>query len=257
MKAKRQWLKQVALIGMSVAVILVVAMPVSAQESHPQMSTAEKLTAIQGVLRSHRFAASTQPRGPNLCAALIRDFTTVRNIRAIEPVVVATSKGDPALKKWRQCDDASIYEMKTDDVGKDGYSGLWGLGGPPYRYYRLEVDGNPKNGPEDVLYHETFRDETGRPLGYGSSAYSWVDLEGCAMRGQFGVPWITSWNETYPSNLLRIHAPVTRKGEAYLLELYTYSDDPTGSRYRFKVTPFNTRNFRKAYCSWEETTNAH
>jgi hypothetical protein len=109
------------------------------------------------------------------CKRWYQDLLTGSPYRAIEPDIRADSYDDPRLEKWRRCDKADERDIR--DVRR-AYLGLRQIGSTAFRYYRIEVDGNRDNGPEDVLYHE------GRPSDpTGGNAYNWVDIEGCTYMG--------------------------------------------------------------------------
>lgn len=110
--------------------------------------------------------------GVSNCEEMMDDFLAGKNFRAIEPKVRVNSIDDSRLKKWKQCDDGE----------KGNYGGLEYLGGPPYRYYQIELDNNTKNGPEDMIYYE-YSDKY-----YGMiTGYDWVDLKECEIMGGFQV----------------------------------------------------------------------
>ena len=80
------------------------------------------------------------------------------------------------MVKWRQCEDKGPSAPPLFDF-------LEFLGAPPYRYYRIELDGNTKNGPEDMIYHNMPSDRA-QP---GRTGYAWVDLENCEIKNGFTV----------------------------------------------------------------------
>ena len=95
----------------------------------------------------------------------------------------ADSVNDPRMAKWRQCEEnellSSPFRFESLDL----------LGAPPYRWYRIELDGNKENGPEDMIYHNKCEGET--PIKFcmiSRNGYTWVDLSNCEIKkGGFTV----------------------------------------------------------------------
>jgi hypothetical protein len=141
---------------------------------------------------------------PAYCVRFIDALLTGRSIAAMEPDLRAGTETDPQLRKWRKCDYATPEQMQTKDP-TEGFNGLWLLGGPPFRYYQINIDGISKNGKEDLLYHEMTRGD----LKTGTNGYTWVDLEGCVIKG--GAPVTRS--EKTPENLHAIDLVARYQGE--------------------------------------------
>jgi hypothetical protein len=143
-------------------------------------SEAKKLETIRQLLAKESKIELSQ-YAPSMCHRALKDLLEAKGFEAIEPVVRAESADDPALAKWRQC--AAKYPENDEEArfffhsfkDKD-------LGAPPYRYYVLDLDGNPENGPEDLIYHEMSR---GPEYPLSITGYTWVDLERCQIKGGF------------------------------------------------------------------------
>ena len=95
---------------------------------------------------------------------MMKDFLAGESFKAIEPDVRADSADDPHLAKWKKCEEETI--------SPHGFHWLSDLGGPPYRYYKIELDENKENGPEDILYYNMSKD-----IPRSTTGYVWVD--GC------------------------------------------------------------------------------
>lgn len=138
---------------------------------------ADKLPAIRNALASGKLKAPeyqvvTGYKNFEFCAAFKEDFLKGRNVQAIEPDYEILSVDDQRLEKWmnpKDCPD-------NDDAKRDSVFLSLGLNGvPPYRFYRLELDGNKTNGKEDVVLY--------RSAGNGYwQHYDWVDLKQCLIR---------------------------------------------------------------------------
>ena len=134
---------------------------------------ADKLPVIRNALASGNLKPQTDLKDAAFCSTFKEDFLSGRNVQVIEPSYEWLSVEDPRLGRWM---DAIWNCPGSDDVDptvKFLSLGLYGV--PPYRFYRLELDGNKKNGPEElVLYRESGN-------GYGQR-YDWVDLKQCVIR---------------------------------------------------------------------------
>ena len=81
--------------------------------------------------------------------------------------------------------------MSDQRTEEDHNDNIDRLGGPPYRYYRIELDGNKANGPEDMIYHN----QTSEPGKQGTTGYTWVDLSNCEIKDGFPIIGaLTKWS---------------------------------------------------------------
>jgi hypothetical protein len=132
------------------------------------------------VLKKEKYLRPTEYNAPH-CDQIMKDFLANKNFKAIEPVVRADSINDPRMAKWRQCEEYGLG-------GENVFKSLDLLGGPPYRYYRIELDGNEENGPEDMIYHNKCEGETSiRFCMISKNGYTWVDLSNCMIKDGFSV----------------------------------------------------------------------
>ncbi len=142
------------------------------QETRKFDSEAKKLDFIRQMLTKEKYLRLSQYSAPH-CKQMMTDLLANKNFKAIEPDVRADSVDDPRMAKWRQCEHKDYHDYDVDV--KNFFDWLDNLGGPPYRYYRIELDGNKANGPEDMIYHN----QTSEPGKLGETGYTWVDLSNC------------------------------------------------------------------------------
>jgi hypothetical protein len=204
----------------------------------PEMA---KLKRIQAIATETKFVAVTPAQEPSYCSALLRDLSAGNDVVPVEPDVRSDLAEDPRLDKWRRCDGASPEEMRTNDPAL-GFNLFASLGGPPFRYYRIDIDGEPGGGKEDVLYHELTRGD----LKTGSTAYTWVDLRSCAIRAS--IP-LRRFDRT-PRNLRPADLIVRYKGEYVVVDMYTNSIHSDVPDYRMNAYRLNGRPPRA--CGWRE-----
>lgn len=151
-------------------------------ESHLFPHEADKLLVLRKVVKTHQFKLIVPKTDPR-CSKFLKDLPT-ESVNAVESNVRAITPYDPAIENWHSCDGKD-----PDDVNADPqkfYGGFGYLGVPPYRYYSLELDGDPTDGKEDLLYHETGWSPIIKYRDVGHTGYSWVDLKRCEFKG--GVP---------------------------------------------------------------------
>jgi hypothetical protein len=165
-----------AVVSIILGIIMAFAVNAAAQESMKFDSEAKKLEFIRQMLLKEKII---EPFGSiaGRCEPMLKDLLAGKNFKAIEPVARADSEDDPRLAKWRQCGD--FTHKNLDPMEEYYHLGL--LGEPPYRYYRIELDGNKKNGPEDMMFHG----ESNR--GHGNPSYEWVNLKQCRIMGGFAA----------------------------------------------------------------------
>ncbi len=162
------------------AVLFFVCFNAFAQETMQFESEAKKLEFIRQVLKKEKYLRPTEYNAPH-CKQIMKDFLANKNFKAIEPVVRADSINDLRMAKWRQCEEYGLG-------GENVFKSLDLLGGPPYRYYRIELDGNEENGPEDMIYHNKCEGETSiRFCMISKNGYTWVDLSNCMIKDGFPV----------------------------------------------------------------------
>ncbi|WP_428634637.1 lysozyme inhibitor LprI family protein [Sedimenticola sp.] len=169
------------------------------QESHYFEKEADKLLVMRDVVRQQQQQLSfsrSDIKEPGFCAEFLNDFAVGKNIKAIEPDLRTNDAEDPRLNKWHHCNKDPEEGTKLDS-----FYTIRDLGGPPYRYYQIELDRNPGNGKEDLIYHED--DDRG-----GSTGYAWVDLKACVSK--VGGAGVTSWQamRKVPRNLYRLNTVI-------------------------------------------------
>ncbi len=239
------------LAGLLIAAGILLATPdtADAQESHQFKNEKQKLAAFQKTLRTVKFKFSDGVR-PDYCGVLMTDLIVGRNVRAVEPVARAMSVDDPRLKKWRECEEFQPEGGISIDPPQFFYLAF--LGGPPYRYYRVDLDDNPRNGKEDLIYHEDEVRLVDELPKFGRAGYTSVNFEKCLVTGRHPVSFL---GDKFPPNFYRIHMLVTHQGKPLVLELVPYTDDPGLSNYHFRAT--DVRVQAKELCIWHESINRH
>lgn len=110
----------------------------------------------------------------NFCTAMYQALASASpEVRYIEPVLRTEDPLHPALAVYRQCG-----ELKPDGIGghpgsPDGiYLGL-DEASHGFRIYRVELDGDPRNGLEQYLYEE----ENARGVSNGNTQYVRVNFQ--------------------------------------------------------------------------------
>lgn len=195
-----------------------------------------------------------------ICKAFPKDLIAGRNIEVIEPEIQILDANDPRLGgllhvpvgdkvehldrddprvgRWHRCDGIDV----GDSAAKSNESVFQGLGLDsllPYRFYRLELDSNSGNGPEDVVMYRLADD------GY-AHIYRWIDLQGCEIRGMMGTGSPRVRGADYKDALsLMIHY----RGKAMVLTYTDWSKDGEA-----ETTPVLTlQNIQPPeVCSWQD-----
>jgi hypothetical protein len=199
----------------------------------------KKLEIVRRVVQERRFAPNPASATLRYCTQAFQDLISGERLVAIEPDVRADSEDDPRLAKWHRCDQAEEADVKNRNFP---YLGIEWAGGPPYRYYRVEVDGNPDNGPEDVLYTERgISNRTG---------YTWVDIEGCTVKRTVNL-MVIHFPEPPPPGQYKLNLLASYRGEAVTVELvalHPKADNSKDSEYGLGIERIN--GGRPASCHW-------
>jgi len=185
-------------------------------------SEAKKLDFIRATFAREKHVKPMEGNSA-FCEAMRHEFSVGKAFTAIEPDVRADSPYDPRLWKWDACDGKDYTDVGVDV--ERFYGGLEWLGAPPYRYYRIELDRNPQNGLEDLIYHE-------ESISWGP-AYTWVDLSRCEVKGGFDVDVAFIFSSKKPMQLNSLLVSKQRifglsyvAGEAFSLTAGASRDDP-------------------------------
>ncbi len=96
---------------------------------------------------------------------------------------------------------------------KNFFDWLDKLGAPPYWYYRIELDSNKANGPEDMIYHNQPSDRNKE----GITGYTWIDLSNCEIK--YGFPATGSMTKTSDKpNAIYLNTLVYLKGKLWAVD---------------------------------------
>jgi hypothetical protein len=147
---------------------------------------------------------------PPHCRVMMKDLLEGKNFEAIEPDVRAGSMDDPRLEKWNQCRGKDYHDFPDVDV-RNFFGWLPQLGEAPYRYYRIELNGNEEDGLEDMIYAEG-SDE----VSDCETAYTWVNLQKCEIKGFYPVTGSRSHLSLKP-NAIYLNLLLNYKGKLWIL----------------------------------------
>ncbi len=192
------------------AVLFFICFNAYAQETMQFDSEAKKLEFIRQLLIKEKYFSLSEQSPPH-CRQIMEDFLNSKNFKAIEPVVRANSVEDPRMAKWRQCEGKDYHDYSVDP--ERFFSWLKYLGAPPYRYYRIELDGNKEDGLEDMIYYNMPSDRT-QP---GRTGYAWVDLKNCEIKNGFTVTGSLEGRSSKP-DAIYLNSLVYYKGKLWAVE---------------------------------------
>jgi uncharacterized protein YecT (DUF1311 family) len=203
---------------------------------------ADKLRFMRKIAGQQEFRSPKYPPNSEFCQQFLKDFSTSNDlVQAVEPDVKTNDEQDPRLDKWHQCENS---EQKAEDIPEYRYLSL--LGGPPYRYYRIDIDGNAENGKEDVIYTETYKPGT-HWAGTGETGYGWIDLKACIAKGGASVD-AQYPPKPLPPDIYHLNTVVKYRGNYLAVDLY-----PIGAAYSLNVDSFDIKKNAHGYaCLWHE-----
>ncbi len=170
----RAWYMVRALSQFKILIAMVLLAPsVSLSEERP--SEASKIRQIQAVIETENMEMPVhwQSRYPDellkYCSMFLEDLKAGPAIQVIEPVLSTDDPNHTGLARYggacRATRNANANYHRLSDIGTHAF-----------RLYRIEVDGDTRNGPEEILYAE------GNPRRTGGGAYYRVDLERCTAK---------------------------------------------------------------------------
>lgn len=179
---------------------------------------ADKLVFMRKLVNEQKFVPPRPEQSfesSEYCQQFFKDFANGAGVEAVEPTARINDANDPRLEKWNHtCENEG-------SAAEDSFDSLWGIGGPPYRYYRIDIDGNPKNGKEDVFYTD-FRKVEGGVIGH--NGYFWIDLKRCVVAG-VGIPTSSHGLEILSPNTYDLSLLVKYRGEYLAVGLSPYTPD--------------------------------
>jgi hypothetical protein len=184
------------------AVILFMCVNAYAQETMQFDSEAKKLEFVRQMLLKEKYLRPSKGSSEPHCELMMKDFLAGESFKAIEPDVRADSADDPHLAKWKKCEEETI--------SPHGFHWLSDRGGPPYRYYKIELDENKENGPEDILYYNMSKD-----IPRSTTGYVWVD--GCERKRTFAIIGaLQNWSDK--PNAVYLNALVYYKDQLWAMQ---------------------------------------
>jgi len=192
--------------------IMIIAMActsAAAQETMQFKSEAKKLDFIRQMLKKEKHLRLSEYSASH-CKQMMKDLLAGKNFKAIEPYLKASSEDDERLARWNQCRDKDYHDV---DVDSDKFFGdLSDLGGPPYRFYRIELDDNSKSGPADIVYTDTFCDQNSS----SGAGYSWVNLKNCEIKCGYPVGELSQFSKK--PNAASLNTLVYYKGQLWAMD---------------------------------------
>ncbi len=183
------------------------------QETMQFDSEAKKLEFIRQTLIKEKYLRSDEHNAPH-CKQIMKDLLANKNFKAIEPVVRADSVDDPRMAKWKQCEE---NELPRNPLS---FESLDLLGAPPYRWYKIELDGNKEDGQEDMIYYNKCEGEISikYPCMISKNGYTWVDLSNCEIKkGGFPVTGALERKHSHPDAIF-LNTLVYYRGELWAMD---------------------------------------
>lgn len=139
------------------------------------------------------------------CGRFLDDLKAGKDIEVIEPILRTDDPNHPGLARYQN----ACRNIKSSEAN---YSDLSSIGTGGFRLYRLELDGNAKNGLEEVLYAE------GNPRVFGNGTYHRVNLQECTAR-YVTVCCRTAQSPSFPKIVRNVNAIIRYRGKLHVLEM--------------------------------------
>lgn len=197
---------------------------------------ADKLPVIQELLANERLKPRKNPPNAPFCKALRRDLLAGRHIMVIEPEFQVLTQAASEIQPWLSCKGGTVWEGRVPWRGERPYERLDGV--PPYRLYRIELDGKLKNGPEPVVVSR----EAGT---WSGQMYRWVDMDKCEVRHAAQVSSMRDCKVT-PNTPDAISLVIRYKKIVGVLSHTPWGDDERNE----KIVLSTLGPIGAGYCSW-------
>jgi len=216
-------------------------------ESHLFPSEAMKLEVLRKIANERSFRSAIDLK-TNYCPTAIQDLNDGKFV-AVEPDIRAETEYDPRLAVWHKCDGENLTDHP--EAGYDNfYSGFHDLGMQPYRYYRLDFDGNIKNGLEDLIYYETGATAYNPKATIGNSGFTWVDIDTCTAKAGVSVRH-NRQHGVNPDNHFKFSLIVSYKNRYNVLEISPVAKSDDETKYEINMTQISSMSKREG-CFWIE-----
>lgn len=183
------------------------------------------IAEIKSIVKQHRLSLSDsfleKAHGYSdivkFCETFLADLKAAR-VEYVKPVLTTDDPNHPELQRYRGC---KKYEHTLEQRSKPDYvyHDLSDIGTARFRLYRLELDGNPANGQEEVVYGE--KKHTAPRFGeYGPvtslrGSYAQVDVKSCMLT--FSKPFLVQSEFSGVKDAKT--ALIQYRGSPYIVEL--------------------------------------
>jgi hypothetical protein len=239
-------------ISFSIVILFVIAvnlgMPVLADQP-PVVREAEKAVRIQQILKKQEWNPQAELSHPEFCRPFF-DALKIASpmIEYVEPTVRTEDVNHPALKPYHRCQGATYPGGPPDNAFDD----INYLGHMRFKLYRIDLDNNPKNGIEDILYSEL---DWERRYTNQFPAYNIIDMNQCLFESAIPVGQDVQLSGAMLNNY---SALVRYKSKYYVLDLHDLRASNEGkANYYMRLWNFrrNTKNANEmVMCSWSTFT---
>jgi hypothetical protein len=158
-------------------------------------------------------------------------------IRYVEPLFRTDDPDDPRLARYRD----ACAKPRDRPAALENYDGLWKIGERGFRVYRLDLDRNPKNGLEEIIYGE-YSAETLRLQ--RSPGYSRIDFKECVVVG--GAP-VEQNLQPDGAKFANYNALIGYRDRYYVYDLFQVSADKS-PHYYLRLLSLQTGE--GSWCNW-------
>ena len=198
------------------------------EESHYFEYESEKLKVIRDIVRRQSFRwYHPYMKEPEYCTEFKRDFIKGEHLVAVEPDFRTNNPNDKKFEALNRCLDARVHPNESVD---GEFWGVKNLGGPPFRFYSLDVDNNPANGKEYILYIEPIRKNN------SDTGYVWIDSNECLIKAGAGQGTMRKDNQR---KLYRFTTLAKYKGELIMVGIDPSPGSPSPTAYEFNMWRFD------------------
>ena len=182
---------QIGLLGFCMWIVAANAEPGAAGSTTTKPNDTSNIPEIQRIIQTHQLSLSDafleraggHPDIVSFCETFLTDLKAGR-VEYIKPVLITNDPNHPELKRFQSCRN-NVHTPEELKQGAGVFRDLAEIGTQNFRLYRLDLDGNPDNGLEEVVYGEKERLPTNDPAYRGAlslfGSYAQVTTKTCTL----------------------------------------------------------------------------
>jgi hypothetical protein len=222
-----------------------------------QAREADKARPIRQIFESRKFEIEFVLREQDrpFCRAFLDDFALQSGVEFVEPDLRSDSYDDPAWQPYRaRCPNLGLFDsyacepriaQSIERMPKEQRDAEYKSacrhyrGTANFKHYLVDLDNNPADGKEHVVYYERAEGPLNRPEtkpNFANGGYWVIDVDRCETKG--GALTNDPYSYFYARELRNYNGIIRYAGKHYIFDLYelaTKDPDPKNTQYSLRL----------------------